>query len=123
MINFLRNLFRSSLGKKYIMSITGLGLFAFVIAHMVGNLQIFLGAEAINRYGNFLQSNTELLWPARIALIIIVVLHIWSASSLTIQNRAARPVAYGNWNPTVASYASRTMMMTGLIVAAFIIYH
>lgn len=123
MINFLRNLFCSSLGKKYIMSITGFALFGFVVAHMVGNLQVFLGAEAINRYGHFLQSNTELLWPARITLIIIVVLHIWSASRLTIENRAARPVAYGDWNPTVASYASRTMMMSGLIIAAFVIYH
>jgi succinate dehydrogenase / fumarate reductase cytochrome b subunit len=123
MINFLRNFFCSSLGKKYIMSITGFALVGFVIAHMVGNLQIFLGAEAINRYGAFLQGNVELLWPARIFLLVIVVLHIWSASRLTIENRAARPVPYADWNPTVASYASRTMMMSGLIVAAFVIYH
>jgi succinate dehydrogenase / fumarate reductase cytochrome b subunit len=123
MINFLRNLFCSSLGKKYIMSITGFALVAFVIGHMVGNLQVFLGAEAINRYGHFLQSNVELLWPVRIALLGIVLLHIWSATRLTIENRAARPVGYAEWNPTVASYASRTMMMSGLIVAAFVIYH
>jgi succinate dehydrogenase / fumarate reductase, cytochrome b subunit len=123
MINFLRNLFYSSLGKKYIMSITGFVLVGFVIAHMVGNLQVFLGAEAINRYGYFLQSNVELLWPARIFLLIIILLHIWSATRLTAENRAARPVAYGDWNPTVASYASRTMMMSGLIVLAFVIYH
>jgi succinate dehydrogenase / fumarate reductase cytochrome b subunit len=123
MINFLRNLFCSSLGKKYIMSITGFALVGFVVAHMVGNLQVFLGAEAINRYGHFLQSNVELLWPARIFLLCVVLLHIWSASRLTIENRAARPIAYGEWNPTVASYASRTMMMSGLIVAAFVIYH
>jgi succinate dehydrogenase / fumarate reductase cytochrome b subunit len=123
MINFLRNLFCSSLGKKYIMSITGFALVGFVIAHMVGNLQVFLGAEAINRYGYFLQSNVELLWPARISLLAIVLLHIWSASRLSIENRAARPVAYGDWNPTVASYASRTMLMSGLIIAAFVIYH
>src|SRR3954467_2802064 len=113
MINFLRNLFCSSLGKKYIMSITGFALVGFVVAHMVGNLQVFLGAEAINRYGYFLQSNVELLWPARISLLVIVFLHIWSAIRLTAENRAARPVQYSEWNPTVASYASRTMMMTG----------
>jgi succinate dehydrogenase / fumarate reductase cytochrome b subunit len=123
MINFLRNLFCSSLGKKYIMSITGFALVGFVIAHMVGNLQVFLGAEAINRYGHFLQTNVELLWPARIVLLLIVLLHIWSAIRLTAENRAARPIAYGQWNPTVASYASRTMMMSGLIIAAFVIYH
>jgi len=123
MTNFLRNLFCSSLGKKYLMALSGFALFLFVIAHMVGNLQIFLGPEAINRYGDFLQSNVELLWPARIGLILIVLLHIWSATKLTAENRAARPVAYAEWNPTTASYASRTMMMSGLIVAAFIIFH
>ena len=105
------------------MSITGFALVGFVVAHMIGNLQIFLGAEAINRYGHFLQSNVELLWPARISLIVIVLLHIWSATRLTLENRAARPVGYADWNPTVASYASRTMMMSGLIIAAFVIYH
>ncbi|MDB6056887.1 MAG: succinate:quinone oxidoreductase [Verrucomicrobiales bacterium] len=105
------------------MSITGFALVGFVVAHMIGNLQVFLGAEAINRYGYFLQSNVELLWPARIGLLVIVFLHIWSAIRLTAENRAARPVQYSEWNPTVASYASRTMMMSGLIVAAFVVYH
>jgi len=123
MTNLLRHLFCSSLGKKYIMAISGFALFAFVVAHMAGNLQIFLGPEVINRYGHFLQENVELLWPARIVLLTLVVLHIWSACKLTIENRAARPVAYAEWNPTTASYASRTMMISGLIIAAFIIYH
>jgi succinate dehydrogenase / fumarate reductase, cytochrome b subunit len=116
-------LFHSSLGKKYIMAISGLALFGFVIGHLIGNLQIFLGPEAINKYGHFLQSNLELVWPARIGLLVMVLLHIWSAIKLSAENRAARPVPYANWNPTVASYASRTMLMSGLIVAAFIIYH
>lgn len=123
MNNFLRNLFCSSLGKKYIMALTGCAMVGFVIAHLIGNLQVFLGPEAINRYGHFLQSNMEVIWPARIALLAFIGLHIWSAVSLTAENRAARPVAYANWNPTAAKYASRTMMMSGLIIAAFIIYH
>jgi len=94
-----------------------------VIGHLAGNLQFFLGAESINRYGHFLQSNPELIWPARIFLLLMLVLHIWSAIKLSAENRAARPVPYANWNPTVASYASRTMLMSGLIVFAFIIYH
>ena len=123
MISFFRNLLSSSLGKKYLMAGTGLALVLFVIGHMAGNLQIFLGPEAINRYGDFLQSNVELLWPVRIALLGIVVVHIWSATSLTLANRAARPVAYQQWEPTAATYASRTMMISGVIVALFIVYH
>jgi len=123
MIGFFRNLFCSSLGKKYLMAGTGLLMILFVIGHMLGNLQIFLGAESINRYGNFLQTNVEVLWPVRIALIAIILIHIWSATKLTMENRAARPVAYQHWEPTAASYASRTMMVSGVIVAVFIVYH
>jgi len=123
MTRFLQNLFGSSLGKKYLMAGTGCLMLLFVIGHLAGNLQVFLGSEAINRYGDFLQSNVELLWPVRIALLCIILIHIWSATKLTLENRAARPVAYQHWEPTAASYASRTMMVSGIIVALFIIYH
>jgi succinate dehydrogenase / fumarate reductase cytochrome b subunit len=116
-------IFNSSLGKKYVMAVTGFALFLFVIGHLVGNLQIFLGPEAINKYGHFLQSNPELIWPARLGMIVLVVLHIWSAVQLSRENRAARPVAYGEYKPVGSSYASRTMLMSGLIVFAFIVYH
>src|ERR1700761_1939852 len=102
MCRLFRNLFCSSLGKKYLMAITGFLMVLFVIGHMVGNLQIFLGPEAINRYGDFLQASVEILWPVRIALLAIIVIHIWSASSLTMENRAARPVPYQVWQPTAA---------------------
>jgi succinate dehydrogenase / fumarate reductase cytochrome b subunit len=105
------------------MAVSGLVLFLFVAAHLAGNLQFFLGPEAINRYGHFLQSNVELLWPARIFLLLMIGLHIWSAIKLSLENKAARPVPYANWNPTVATYASRTMLMSGLIAFAFIIFH
>jgi len=98
-------------------------LFLFVVGHLAGNLQIFLGPEAINRYGDFLQSNVELLWPVRLVLLAIIGVHIWSAAKLTRENRAARPAAYEQWEPTAASYASRTMMVSGLIVGVFILYH
>lgn len=117
------NIFSSSLGKKYIMAVSGLILVLFVVAHLLGNLQIFLGPESINRYGHFLQSNIEILWPARIFLLLMIGLHIWSAIKLSIENKAARPVPYANWNPTVATYASRTMLMSGIIVFVFIVYH
>src|SRR5258708_35622358 len=119
----ITNIFGSSLGKKYIMAVSGFVLFLFVVGHLLGNLQIFLGPEAINRYGHFLQSNVELLWPVRIFLLCMIGLHIWSAIKLSIENKAARPVPYANWNPTTATYASRTMLMSGVIIFVFIIYH
>jgi len=116
-------LFHSSLGRKFIMAMSGFILFLFVLGHLVGNLQVFLGREAINRYGHFLQSNPELLWPARLFLLLMLALHIWAAATLTIQNRAARPMAYAHYQPVGSSYASRTMLMSGLIVFVFVVYH
>jgi succinate dehydrogenase / fumarate reductase, cytochrome b subunit len=122
-MNIITHLFKSSLGKKYIMAVTGFFLFLFVVGHMVGNLQVFLAPEAINRYGHFLQGNLELVWPARIGLLVLLSLHIWSAVRLTLENRAARPVPYGDYNPVGSTYASRTMLMSGLILFCFIVYH
>ena len=105
------------------MAVTGLLLILFVIGHMVGNLQIFLGQETINAYGAFLKSKPGLLWGARIGLIGLVIIHIWSAITLSMKNKEARPVAYRVNKSVAASYASRTMIWSGLIVLAFIIYH
>src|SRR5881227_1655187 len=101
------NIFRSSVGKKFLMAGSGFILFLFVIGHLAGNLQVFLGPEAINRYGHFLQTNPELIWPARIGLLLMVGLHIWAAIKLTMENRAARPVPYAQYEVVVATYASR----------------
>jgi succinate dehydrogenase / fumarate reductase cytochrome b subunit len=123
-MNLLARVWRSSVGKKFVMAVTGGALVVFVIGHLVGNLQLFLGPETLNRYGHFLQSNKELLWLVRIGLLTCVVLHIVAAARLSVENKAARPVGYaGDPNPVAASYASRTMLMSGLIVAAFVVYH
>src|SRR6266481_7176028 len=116
-------LFHSSLGRKFIMAMSGSILFLFVLGHLVGNLQVFLGREAINRYGHFLQSNPELIWPALLFLLLMVGLHIWAAVKLSVENKAARPVGYAQYRPVGSSYASRTMLMSGLIVFVFIVYH
>jgi len=115
--------FGSSTGKKFLMAISGVALFAFIIGHLLGNLQIFLGPEELNRYSAFLHNTGELLWGARIGLLAMVVLHIWTATVLTLENRAARPIAYASKEYIRASYASRTMHWSGLIVAAYIVYH
>jgi succinate dehydrogenase / fumarate reductase, cytochrome b subunit len=122
-MKLITNIFGSSLGKKYIMAISGFVLFLFVVGHLLGNLQIFLGPEVINKYGHFLQSNPELIWPARFFLLFMLVLHIWSAIRLSAENRAARPVSYATFKPVGSTYASRTMLMSGVIIFLFIIYH
>ena len=123
-MRIIGNLFNSSLGKKYTMAVTGCIMFLFLLGHMAGNLQIFFGRDVLNHYGHLLQSNPELIWPARIILLTVLGLHIWSAVRLTLENRAARgPVAYARHQPTAASYASRTMFVSGLIVFFFIVYH
>src|SRR3989454_12602522 len=98
-MNLITNIFRSSLGKKFIMAVSGFVLFVFVIGHLAGNLQIFLGREAINRYGYFLQSNPELIWPARLFLVLMVGLHIWAAVKLSLETKAPRPVGYAQYRP------------------------
>ena len=122
-MNIITHIFKSSLGKKYLMAVTGFLLFLFVVGHLAGNLQVFLGPEAINRYGHFLQSNVELLWPVRIALLAILLLHIWAATQVSLENKAARPVSYATYKPVGSTYASRTMLMSGSIVFVFIVYH
>ena len=122
-MNIISNVFQSSVGKKYVMAVTGFMLFLIVIGHLAGNLQIFLGREAINRYGDFLQSNPELIWPARLGLLLMVGLHIWSATLISLENKAARPVGYEVYQPIGSSYASRTMLVGGSIVLVFIVYH
>ena len=105
------------------MAVSGFVLFLFVLGHLAGNLQVFLGSEAINRYGHFLQSNPELIWPARLSLLLMVGLHIWAAAKLSRENKAARPIGYSQYRAVGSSYASRTMLMSGLIVLVFVVYH
>jgi succinate dehydrogenase / fumarate reductase, cytochrome b subunit len=123
-MNFLKKIWHSSLGKKYVMGISGFMLVFFVMTHLMGNLQIFVGPYWLNTYGQFLHERHEILWPARLVLLTMIVLHIRSAISLRAENRAARPVGYANNPPSfAASYASRTLMMSGIIIAAFIVFH
>ncbi len=119
----LSNLYHSTLGKKYIMALSGVGLFAFVVAHMLGNLQVFLGPEALNAYAVFLKSKPALLWGMRLGLLAIVFLHILTAVQLTLRNRAARPEKYDRNKPYKASFASRTIVLSGAALFAFIVYH
>lgn len=113
----------SSLGKKYVMALTGAALVGFLFIHMFGNWQLFAGRERLNHYAATLKAMPPLLWGARVGLLALIGLHLWAAISLTLAGRAAKPVRYQVSNPNAASYASRTMIWSGLIVLSFVIYH
>ena len=122
--------YRSSIGKKVIMASTGIILFGFVLLHMMGNLKTFLGPTKLNTYGNFLHEvgapvfgHDEVLWVARIVLLASVILHIIAAAQLTIANWNARPVGYKSKQNVEATYAARTMIWSGPILALFVIFH
>lgn len=115
--------YRTAIGKKVVMGITGLIGVGFVIGHMAGNLLAFNGPGAINAYAHFLQSTGELLWLLRGVLIVSVILHIVAAVQLTRQNRAARPMGYVNREPQVSTWAARTMRWGGVLLLLFIVLH
>jgi succinate dehydrogenase / fumarate reductase cytochrome b subunit len=120
-----RGFLGSSIGRKVVMAVTGAILFGFVLVHMIGNLQVYLGPDALNAYGVFLRHllHGMGLWIARGVLLIAVILHIWSATSLTLSSRAARPVGYREQKWKESTYASRTMRWSGVILFFFIVYH
>jgi succinate dehydrogenase / fumarate reductase cytochrome b subunit len=115
--------YTSTTGKKAAMAVSGFILFLFVVAHLIGNLQIYEGPDKLNRYAVFLRAEPALLWAARIVLLAMLVLHIWSAMQLAARNIGARPVGYQKKKATGSSYASRTMYWSGPIILAFVIYH
>jgi succinate dehydrogenase / fumarate reductase cytochrome b subunit len=122
-MNLLGSLFKSSIGRKFLMALTGLVLFGFVTGHLVGNLQIFLPPAKINAYAHVLESLGAGLWLIRAFLLLCLVIHVWLAIQLTLENRAARPQAYGIEHINRATLASRIMARTGFVVLAFIPFH
>jgi succinate dehydrogenase / fumarate reductase cytochrome b subunit len=116
--------YRSTIGKKIIMAVTGLIGIGFVIGHMAGNLQAFVGRDKLNAYGALLHGPLgELLWLVRLVLIAAVVLHVLMAYQLTMRSRAARPVGYHDREPQVSTWASRTMRWGGVLLLVFIVLH
>ncbi len=125
-------LYRSAVGKKWVMALTGIMLMGYVFAHMVGNLKIYMGAEDINHYGEFLREllvpllpRTWTLWLLRAGLTLAFVLHIHSAASLTLMNRRAHAaggyISRRDWQ--AANAASRSMRYTGVVILLFVVWH
>ncbi|NUP72852.1 MAG: succinate dehydrogenase cytochrome b subunit [Gemmatimonadaceae bacterium] len=119
----LLNAYRSTIGKKAIMAVTGLILVAFVIGHMAGNLQVFIGPARMNAYAAFLQGLGELLWLVRLVLFVALVLHVLMAWQLTQIKRQARPIGYEQRSPQVSTLASRSMRWGGVLLLVFIVFH
>jgi succinate dehydrogenase / fumarate reductase cytochrome b subunit len=122
-VNGFFSLFQSSVGKKFVVAITGIILLLFVIGHLLGNLQIFLGPDWINSYAQHLRDLGIFLWVIRGSLLIAVILHIYFTILLAIENRRARPQRYVEKDYVKATVASRWMVLSGLMVLAFLIYH
>jgi len=128
--NRLLALWTSVIGKKVVMALTGTILVLFVITHMVGNLKIFSGPVEINAYSHFLRevgwpefANGQVLWIARIVLLVCAFLHITAATQLTIMNRNARPVGYGTKKDVETTWGAQTMRWGGVLLALFIVFH
>jgi len=113
----------TTVGKKAVMAVSGVILAGFVFAHLIGNLQIFLGPDQFNGYARTLRHLPELVWPTRVILLIMVILHIWSSLQLAVVKGEARPVGYVKHTSIGSSYASRTMYLSGPVIAAFVVYH
>jgi succinate dehydrogenase / fumarate reductase cytochrome b subunit len=130
MIQRVASLYRSSVGKKQLMAVTGVVLFGFIVLHMLGNLKIFGGAESLDGYARFLREvgypavpHGGLLWAVRIALLVAVLVHIVAAFQTWAMSRNARPVGYRKNDDLSFSYASRTMRWGGVIILLFVVYH
>jgi len=114
---------RSSIGKKLVVAVTGVAMVLFLVAHMVGNLKVFKGPEALNHYAELLRVVPELLPAFRIGLLVMVGLHILATVQLTAQNRGARGVSYAAHSKQRSTAASRTMIFGGIAIALYVVYH
>jgi succinate dehydrogenase / fumarate reductase cytochrome b subunit len=115
--------YRSTIGKKIIMGVTGLILVGFVISHVASNLLVFQGPEGLDAYARFLRSTGKLLWLARGGLIFATILHIDAAYQLTMRARASRPQGYGKRSPQVSTWGARSMRWGGVLLLVFIVFH
>ncbi|MGH7994939.1 MAG: succinate dehydrogenase cytochrome b subunit [Opitutaceae bacterium] len=123
-MNLLGTFFRTTIGRKFLMALSGVVLIAFIVGHLIGNLQVFSGPDHINGYSYFLHSLGPTLWIVRGILILCAIVHIWAATVLAIEDRRARggvPYRKNRWLD--ATFASRYMRWTGYVVLAFVIYH
>lgn len=121
---FVSAVLNSSVGAKIVVALTGLSLVTFLVFHMIGNLKVFSGPDAINAYAYFLKHDLgALIWIARAGLLALFLLHLALAIRLKLKARAARPVPYAYPNSVQATAESRTMLLTGIVILLFVLFH
>jgi succinate dehydrogenase / fumarate reductase cytochrome b subunit len=123
MDGYLCRFTRSTIGLKFIMAVTGVIMFGYLIGHVTGNWLVFAGREKINAYSAFLHHSPMILWGTRVILLISVLLHLWATARFLELRKQARPVAYGLKGSHGTTWAARTMFWSGPIILLFIIYH
>ena len=130
MTTWFGSLYRSSLGKKAVMAVTGIVLWGFVLGHMLGNLKLIFGETSFNEYAEWLRvvgvpalPHSGILWGVRIVLLACLALHVHAAWSLTVMNRRARPLDYASRRPQQTGWAERSMRWSGVAILAFVVYH
>lgn len=114
---------RSLVGKKIVMAVTGVILFLFVVGHLLGNLQIFDGPERLNAYSAFLKKLGEILWAIRAILLISLILHVIASIQVSVASLKARPVGYEDKKRIETSFAARTMIWSGPLIFFYVVYH
>jgi succinate dehydrogenase / fumarate reductase cytochrome b subunit len=114
---------KSSVGEKTLMAVTGIFLILFVIGHMLGNLQVFVGSEYLNAYAAQLQGLGPLLWVIRLFLISTMAVHVWAAAKVVRRSVAARPVKYAMQKDIATNFAAKTMLVSGGLILVFVVYH
>ncbi len=115
--------YRSTIGKKLVMAVSGLIIVGYLLTHVVANLMVFFNPGWLDDYAAFLKSMPFVIWPARAVLLAAAVVHVVAATQLTLRNRAARPVGYRRPSPQAATWASRSMRIGGVVLLAFIVLH
>lgn len=113
----------TTIGQKALLAVSGAILFGFVIQHMLGNLQVFLGPEVYNRYAETMKGNAALVWPVRTVLLLALVTHVAMVVTLYKRSLAARPVAYRVKKPIATTYAAATMKYSGPALLLYILFH
>ena len=115
--------FNSSIGCKFLMALSGLAMVLFLVGHLAGNLLVFAGAEALDQYAKTLRDYLPVLWVARAGLIAAVLIHIYCGIRLSRLNRQARPEPYYQKDSADSTLASRSLLLSGLVILSFIVYH
>jgi succinate dehydrogenase / fumarate reductase, cytochrome b subunit len=122
-MGWIGRFYRSTIGRKVVMAVTGIVLVVYLIGHTAGNLLVFRGPEAINDYAHFLQSSAALLWTVRIVLLLALVFHVHSAWTLSRDARAARPAEYRRLEKQTSGWPARSMGWGGVLLLVFVVYH